>query len=494
MNFTDTSSLLQALNDGFGQPRVVVVGDLMLDHYLIGNVERVSPEAPIPVVHLQREKWVLGGAGNVAANLRGLGAQVTLCGVVGEDLEARRIAELLSEQHIQAELLTVNEVPSIVKTRILGENHHIVRVDREAPLNPGAWQEAFVEQVLAALNGADAMLLSDYGKGVLSPEVCHRLIEACRERRCPVMVDPKGRDFGKYRGASVVTPNVKELLTVTGRQAADEISLIDQAREVLNVNGIGAVLLTRGAEGMSFITADTHVYQRATAQTVFDVSGAGDTVVAAATLMLIGGFAWSDILGLANLAASLVISKPGTVAIHRQDLLQHFTAHTASLLSHERKILSAQAAASSLDQARREGRRVVFTNGCFDLLHPGHLKLLEQARHHGDVLVVGINSDTSVQRLKGPLRPMNNEQDRAALLSGLEAVDHVVIFEEDTPLALIEQLQPDVLIKGGDYRLGDIVGSHEVVHRGGAVKTIPMKEGYSSTRLINRIAERMHGI
>lgn len=490
MNLRESERLLQTLNGDFGRPRLAVVGDLMLDHYLLGKVDRISPEAPIPVVHLQREDWVLGGAGNVAANLVGLGAEVTLLGLVGKDEGAGRLAQLAQQRGIVCNLIPT-AAPTIIKTRVIGEHQHIVRLDREEIFSPGhqGHEDALFEQLEAVLDTLDAVVLSDYAKGTLSPAMCRRIITACRERGVHVIVDPKGRDFSKYRRATCITPNIKELLLATGVSPASETDLIEAARSLAVEQELNFVLLTRGAQGLSYVSAQETLHARAVAKTVYDVSGAGDTVVAVLTMLLLGGFDWTDILTVANLAASVVISKTGTAPISAAELRQELREADAVHLPSSRKIKDRDEIWSVLEPVRQAGRKIVFTNGCFDILHIGHVRTLEQARDKGDVLVVGVNADASVKRLKGETRPINREQDRALLLAALEAVDFVVVFEEDTPLELIQKIEPDVLVKGGDYTLEAIVGAELVLARGGQVQTVSYENGYSTTNLISALKE-----
>jgi D-beta-D-heptose 7-phosphate kinase/D-beta-D-heptose 1-phosphate adenosyltransferase len=469
--------------------RVLCVGDLMLDRYVYGAVERISPEAPIPILHVGDETVMLGGAGNVARNLVGLGAEVEFVTVVGEDEAGRRVTELLArEDGIVGRVIPEAKRQTPVKTRFIAGGQQLLRTDEESvtPLSDKV-AEKLCETVAKLTAKADAVVLSDYAKGVLRPTVTARLIAAANKAGRPVVVDPKGSDYGRYTRADVLTPNRHELGTVTGMDISGDAAVEAAARELMAKTALGAVLVTRGAEGMSlFDQAGAHHFA-AQAREVFDVSGAGDTVVAAIGAGLGAGIPLADAAAIANLAASIVVGKLGT-AVSYADELRHVL-QRRDLAASEAKMVPPGEAAKRVAGWRAKGQRVGFTNGCFDLLHPGHIALLAQAREACDRLVVGLNSDASARRLKGRERPVQGETARGAVLASLANVDLVVPFDDDTPMALIEALRPEVLVKGADYRRTDVVGGDFVEAYGGTVVLAELVPGHSTTRTIAKLAK-----
>lgn len=471
------------------EARVLCVGDVMLDRYVYGRVDRVSPEAPIPVLHMTGEASMLGGAGNVAANLVGLGAKTQFTTVIGDDEAGRQLTELARREIIGGVdgLIVEPGRPTTVKIRYVAGGQQLLRADRETTTPIAhATGDRLWQAVDRALPSCDAIILSDYAKGVLRDDVIARLITTARGRGVPVVVDPKGRDFTRYRGASVLTPNRKELAEASGLPADDDAQVTVAARSVLASCDVPSMLVTRGEHGLSVVPAEGEpVHLRGEAREVFDVSGAGDTVVATVSAALAAGATLTDAARLANLAGGIVVGKVGTAVIHASELAaalrhQHW-AHD------EAKVLDLPPALERVHRWRSEGRRVGFTNGCFDLLHPGHLSLLNQARGTCDRLIVGLNSDASVKRLKGPERPIQNETARAAVLASLEAVDLVVLFEQDTPLSLIEAIRPDVLVKGADYSVDQVVGADIVQAYGGRIHLAGLVPGQSTTATIRRM-------
>jgi D-beta-D-heptose 7-phosphate kinase/D-beta-D-heptose 1-phosphate adenosyltransferase len=483
----DASALAQAL-DRLSAARVVVVGDAMLDRFVYGEVERISPEAPIPVLRETRETAMAGGAGNVARNVAALGATVDFVSLIGDDpagLELR--AMLAAESGITPLLEVLAGHLTTVKTRYIAGHQQMLRADRERPFGvPQALQTQIAQGVQGLLGKAGALVLSDYGKGVLAPNGAANLIAAARKAGVPVVVDPKGTDFARYRGASVVTPNRKELQAATGMATDSDAAVIAAARKLIADCGIDYVLATRSADGMSLIGADEVHHLAAEAREVFDVSGAGDTVVAAVAAGLAAGVSLLDAARLANVAAGIVVGKVGTAVARRAEIADAL--HAGDLLRGERKLAGLEAALDHVARWRRQGLRVGFTNGCFDLLHPGHVHLLEQARAACDRLVVGLNSDASVKRLKGPERPIQSEAARAVMLGSLASVDLVVLFADDTPISLIEALKPEILVKGADYALKDVVGGAFVQSYGGKVVLAELVPGQSTTATISRMA------
>jgi D-beta-D-heptose 7-phosphate kinase/D-beta-D-heptose 1-phosphate adenosyltransferase len=438
--------------------RVLVVGDVMLDRFVYGRMERISPEAPVPILRHVREGRMLGGAGNVASNLRSLGGVPLLLGLIGCDAEGELVRKLCLEAGIAADGLVADRARATsLKTRFIAQGQQVLRYDREdcGPVDE-ATRTALLARFDAALDEAETVVLSDYGKGTLSGEVAAGLIARARARGRIVIVDPKGTDYARYRGASLVTPNLKELGDAVGTRPETEGELVEAARGLVERFELGRILVTRSAEGMSLIGIDEAEHIPAKAREVFDVSGAGDTVVSALALALAEGIGPLDAARIANAAAGIVVGKRGT-------------------------------AASLAASWREQGLKVGFTNGCFDIIHAGHVALAEQARASCDKLIVAVNSDASVRRLKGLDRPINPEAARASVLAALGAVDLVVVFDEDTPQALIETIQPDVLVKGADYAIEAVVGAEFVLARGGIVKLVDLLPGHSTTRTVAAI-------
>jgi len=485
--FENPEAVLRAARSGFGARRVLVVGDLMLDRYLWGEVLRISPEAPVPVVRLARRSETAGGGANVARNLAALGLEVQLAGVTGDDEGRAALLAALATDGIQTPAVMVaRDRSTTVKTRVIGNHQQMIRIDEESnrPL-PAADETVLVEAILPLLPGASALVLSDYAKGVLSPPLCHRLVVAARAEGIPVLVDPKGRDFAKYAGASLITPNRAELAWATGVPREDLSGLLAAAGKLRRELDLGLLVLTLSELGLALVDAEKTRRIPALAREVFDVSGAGDTVIATFAAGLAAGLGATDTAHLANLAAGVVVGKVGTVPIARVDLLAAISGESA--LEQAAKIIDLTTAKARVQGWQAAGERVVFTNGCFDLLHVGHVSYLEHARRHGQRLVVGLNTDRSVRALKGPERPLIGEDDRARVLAALASVDAVVLFDEATPLDLILALRPDVLAKGADYREEAVVGAPEVKSWGGLLVLIPLVEDRSTTGIIQRM-------
>ncbi len=486
---TDLAAQLQAI----AEVKVLAVGDVMLDRYLTGVVERISPEAPIPVLRILKEETALGGAGNVLRNLAALRAAPLFCGVIGDDVPGREVQALVGEAlGGGAHLMQDKEICTTVKQRMLSGGQQLLRADWDAGRPPRSQTlETLERQALGLLGEARALLLSDYGKGVLQPRLLRRLIEAARAAGLPVVVDPKGRDYRRYQGADFVTPNRRELAEATGLPTDSDAEVVAAAARLIAEAGVASVLATRSEQGMTLVSGDGRggvgavVHLPAEAQEVFDVSGAGDTVVAAFGAGLAAGLAPAEAAGLANIAAGVVVAKRGTAVAHPDELLR--AGQKVRLHSAEAKIVDRSAAAAQARTWQAGGLRVGFTNGCFDILHPGHIHLLRQARAACDRLIVGLNSDASVRRLKGAGRPVQEEAARAAVLASLADVDRVVIFGEDTPYDLIAAIGPDVLVKGADYSEDQVVGGDLVKARGGRVVLAELKAGHSTTRTVARL-------
>ena len=472
---------------GLSDVHVLVVGDLMLDEYVWGKVERISPEAPVQVVEVAKDDLRLGGAGNVVNNLVALGVSVSVASVLGDDADAVLLQQKL--KRLGADTRGVLCEPGRItsrKTRVMANNQQIVRIDRETRAEITPDQAARLTHVVReALPTCQVVLISDYLKGVLPEPLLQEVIAASRTAGVPVVVDPKGSDFRKYRGATVLTPNRKETQAASGIAIVDEASLCRAGRALRSDLELETLVLTRSEEGMSLFFRDGREEQLPTeAREVFDVSGAGDTVLSLIGVGLAAGLSMEEAARLSNLAAGIVVGKLGTSTVTTAEILtvigrQH---KDSDLKIHDRQPL-----ASLLDERRSKGDRIVFTNGCFDLIHVGHVKYLQAARKLGDLLVLGLNSDASVRRLKGDKRPLIDQFERAHIMSALNCVDYVVVFDEDTPLELIDVLRPDILVKGGDYDLDGVVGRELVESYGGRVELIQFVNGRSTSNIINKI-------
>jgi D-beta-D-heptose 7-phosphate kinase/D-beta-D-heptose 1-phosphate adenosyltransferase len=480
-----------SVRGGFAGARMLVIGDLMLDRYLVGDVARISPEAPVPVVRLGRETASVGGAGNVALNLAGLGVHADVAGWTGEDASGSRIRELLGTAGVRVHGVAV--VPgrtTTTKTRVLSRHQQLVRIDDEDTDQPAhAERSGWDDRILAMLDdGYEAVVLSDYAKGVLDRPFCRRLIERCRDRGIPVLVDPKGLEYDKYAGATTITPNEGELAVVSEASEYDRDALTAAAAGLCESLGLDFVTLTRGEAGITIVDDDGVHHVPARAREVFDVSGAGDTAIGTLAAAIAVGLDRHDAAALANLAAGIIVGKTGTVPITQGELLEALgRGEQHAMVPFSQKVSELRDLQQTVERWRSEGELIGFTNGCFDLLHAGHVNYLDWARRHCDRLVVALNTDASVRDVKGEGRPVNSESARAAVLAGLAAVDAIVLFGEPTPLDVIMALRPDVLVKGSDYAEGDIVGAAEVRSWGGRVLRAPLLEGYSTTEMLGRI-------
>jgi D-beta-D-heptose 7-phosphate kinase/D-beta-D-heptose 1-phosphate adenosyltransferase len=477
--------VIQLIEQNWAGRRLLVVGDVMLDKYIWGDVGRISPEAPVPVVRATHQSHQPGGAANVAMNIARLGAQAEVIGFTGGDDDERLLTAGLRANGIAAGFVVSEGFPTITKQRILGGRQQMLRLDNE---RLGARAQANYEQltanVLAQLPGCHAVVLSDYAKGALTPDVCQAVIQAARRLDIPVLVDPKSADLARYRGATTVCPNLSELSAAVHRETRDLKALLEAAESLVAQLDLEFLIATLGEKGIALLRPGNRFVAPAVARQVFDVSGAGDTVIAVLALCLASGLKPETAVGLANIAAGIVVGKVGTVPVEKHELLAALAPQIA--LHAEDKVVSREELVQRVALWKANGERVAFTNGCFDLLHIGHITLLEQARGFGDRLIVAINSDASVSGLKGPSRPIVGEIERARVLAALAAVDSVVVFGEATPLELIVATRPDVLVKGGDYSHETIVGASEVESWGGQVKIVPVVEGFSTTQLLAR--------
>lgn len=470
---------------------ILVVGDIMLDRYLSGDVARISPEAPVPVVRLARRWDAPGGAANVARNLSRLGVTARLAGLVGDDAEGHALRGAVDIECIQTALTISCERATTSKTRVLGHGQQLLRLDEEhvAPLSAGEF-DSLRKGVARLLPGCGAVIISDYGKGVFlrreGGDLCAEIIAMARAAAIPVLVDPKGEDWSRYAGADCVTPNMAEFRLACGLPSEAHPDAGERralAEGLCRTFGFARLLLTRGPKGMILYALGEEPQRiRAAVREVADVSGAGDTVIAALTACVARGVPWSESATVANAAAGVAVGKAGTAPVSSAELNEALRQGTDNP-----KLYALPALQNKLEEWRRSGERIVFTNGCFDLLHPGHVSLLRQAAALGDRLVVGLNTDASVRRLKGPERPVQNETSRALLLAALQVVDAVVLFSEDTPERLIHALCPDVLVKGSDYSVENVVGADFVLGRGGEVHLVDLVDGYSTTGLVRKM-------
>ena len=472
------------------RPTILVVGDIMCDTYLWGKVSRISTEAPVPIFESTERRHVLGGAANVAANLRALGCDVRLLGVIGADATGRCVREQLHEQGIADTWLVQDETrPTTEKTRLIASQQQLLRLDYEnqTPLSPPLVSQA-LQSVVPLMRDIDGVVCSDYRKGVCTPALLEPLFAMARTAGRPIFVDPKAQDFSHYRGATVVKPNLEEVKRASGIMVSDEAALAAAADRLLQQSQAQALLVTRGKDGMTLFQppqAPVHIPTRA--REVFDVTGAGDTVIATFSMAVLCGLPFVEAAHLANVAAGIVVGKLGTATVLSEEL--RAALHVGDTFG-ERKVLQRGELAVALQYRRQQGERIVFTNGCFDLLHVGHIQYLQQARAMGDCLVIALNDDASVRLLKGDKRPLLPQDERARLLAALACVDYVTIFNEATPLALIEFLRPNILVKGGDYTLDTVVGRKEVEAYGGEVRLVPYIPGVSTTGIIDSVIAR----
>jgi len=476
----------------FEHCKLLVLGDVMLDRYLWGDVDRISPEAPVPIFHVRKQSEIPGGAGNVVSNLVGLGAAVTVVGMRGNDAAGERLAKLLESEKVVPHLFAYSDRPTITKTRVVSQGQQMLRIDEEEvlPANDKLHSQ-ILGLVKERVSDFDAIILSDYGKGLLqTKDFVQAIIDLANERNIPTIVDPKGTSWDRYHGATCVTPNTKELEVLHGQAIGDDRQLVEVMRSTIAKYGLSWLVVTRGPLGMCLMSRDgVPNFIPTLARQVYDVSGAGDTVIATLAICVGSGFSFPDGAKVANLAAGIVVGKVGTQPINALELQAALgtTGVDAPLSNSTHKLCSLMAAAAQVEAWKSDREKVVFTNGCFDLLHPGHVHLLNEARNLGDRLVVAINSDLSVRRLKGAKRPFMSEHDRASLVASLDCVDLVVVFESDTPDDLLRRLRPHVLVKGADYKPDQVLG-HEIVEAyGGQVSLIPLLNGYSTTEISSKV-------
>lgn len=461
----------------------------MLDHFVYGTVERISPEAPIPVLKVQRETRMLGGAGNVVRNISALGASATLVAVIGDDAAGQAVDELIkAEPHLKSSLLTIPGRPTSLKVRHVASNQQMLRTDRETSTPLDAGEEARLTAILQReVSRADIVILSDYAKGVLTPGIISAVCSLARAQGKRVIADPKSVDFTRYVGVHVLTPNAKELAAATGLPVSGDVAAAAAAGRALQTAGLEAVLVTRSEQGMTLVARNAEpAHYPAQAREVFDVSGAGDTVIATLAVTMAAGAPLQEAVAIANVAAGIVVGKSGTAVVRPDEIAQAM--QSQDFQGAESKVRTLGSALDLVQTWRARGLSIGFTNGCFDLIHPGHISLLAQARGQCDRLIVGLNTDASVKRLKGSSRPINSELARAIVLAALESVDAVVLFDQDTPIELIKAIRPDVLVKGADYTVDKVVGGDFVTESGGRVFLAELTPGQSTTNIVQRLS------
>lgn len=465
----------------FSSGRVLVVGDLMLDRYWHGGTSRISPEAPVPVVHVKEDELRAGGAGNVALNIAALGGKVSIMGYVGDDEGADSLQNLLEQAGVLCLLHRLKNFPTITKLRVVSRHQQLIRLDFEDGFHQ-VNDEALIHQYHAEMMQANAIVLSDYGKGTLNQ--VQQFIELAVQLKKPILVDPKGTDFSIYKKATLITPNLSEFEAVVGA-CADQQQLIEKGMNLLHHMEFNSLLVTQGEQGMTLLTKDAPPCHLPThAREVFDVTGAGDTVISVLAACLAARMPLQDAIVLSNMGAGIVVGKLGTATIDTEELAYALQGQRA----HHRGVGTLDEIKAAMQDARKEGEKIVLTNGCFDILHPGHIRYLQQAKELGDRLVILVNSDDSVKRLKGSDRPVNDLDYRMEMLAALECVDWVIPFENDTPKQEIDQLLPDILVKGGDYSdITQIAGHESVLANGGEVKLLSFIEGHSTTAIIKSI-------
>ena len=464
----------------FSKASVLVIGDLMLDRYWFGDTTRISPEGPVPVINVEGNDERPGGAGNVALNIASLGASVTLIGIIGQDEAGKTLCQQLNAASVKHDLCVEADVATIIKLRVISRHQQMLRLDFEKKIAPHH-QSALLSRVQANLAHVNLVILSDYQKGTLSDS--RALIQLIKAAKVPVIVDPKSNDFGIYQNADLMTPNLKEFESVVGHCATEQI-LIDKGRRLLHRHHINQLLITRGHDGMTLIEKNDSLHLPAYAKEVVDVTGAGDTVVGVLGASIAAGLDVKNAMGLANLAASLVVSKLGATAVSTAEL------QSASMLKAPQHtgLVNEEQLASLMKTAQSRGKKIVFTNGCFDILHAGHVTCLQMAKDLADYLVVAVNADESIRKLKGPNRPINNLEHRMIVFAGLGVVDWVVPFSDETPNRLLNLLKPDILIKGDDYKIDQVVGKEIVEAYGGEVRIVNNHfNETSSSSIINRI-------
>ena len=463
-------------------PRILVIGDLMIDHYLWGKCERISPEAPVQVVNIDKESSVLGGAGNVINNLRALGSKVDVLSVVGDDLVANELEVLLKDIEVQSNMLIIEKNrKTSKKSRLIASQQQVLRYDNESIEDiSNSSEEEIINKLNVNILNYDVIILSDYGKGVLTTKLTQEIISISNKHKIKVFVDPKGKDYSKYKGAYTLTPNKKEAIEATSINIKNDKTLEEAIRKLKNECNLEVSLITLSESGIAIFDDKLRI-KPTVAREVYDVTGAGDTVIASIAFAIANDMKIDDAIQFANLAAGVVVGKIGSATATLDEIYEYESSlNKSNSSSHIKSFEEIETLAKKL---HAKGKKIVFTNGCFDILHAGHVKYLEEAKSYGDILILGLNADSSVKKLKGPTRPINNQEDRAYILASLESVDYVVIFEEETPYELIKLVQPHILVKGGDYEGKDVVGQ-DIAQE---LRLVQFVDGKSTTKIIQRI-------
>lgn len=465
--------------------KVLVIGDLMMDHYIWGSSERISPEAPVPVINVQNESLVLGGAGNVVNNLKALELDVNVMSVIGDDDNANLLIKMLEDINIERYLILDEKRKTTKKTRIIASHQQVIRYDNESKLDLDyECETTLVYKLMETMHQYDLIILSDYGKGVLSDTLIGKIMFIANGANIKVLVDPKGKEYSKYRGAYLLTPNKSEAQEATKININCDDSLLQALKKIQQDTSVEIPMITLGEDGIVVLQDNKLIKKPTVAKEVFDVTGAGDTVISALAYSLLHNYSINETIEFANLAAGVVVGKLGSATASIEEIEAYKTLlHHGSI---SESIKSQEQISQICEKIRLNNKKIVFTNGCFDILHSGHISYLEKAKKCGDILIVGLNSDTSIKKLKGESRPINNQVERAILLSAMQFIDYVVIFDEDTPYNLIKKLQPHILVKGADYKNKEVVGSNLVDE----VKLIDFIDGKSTTNIINKILQK----
>lgn len=467
----------------FNTKKILVVGDIMLDSYYIGEVQRISPEAPVPVLLKKSEKQVLGGGANVAVNLKAANQEVKIISVIGKDFAGRQIKKIMEEMDFDiSSIIEDKSIKTTEKIRMIGNaDQQLLRVDvEEIVLMQEDLEEKLISEVKKYITRTDIVVLSDYCKGVLSSSSTHKIIKIANKYKKQVLVDVKDKNINKYKGAFLIKPNLKELQELSGRTARTQEEIIETSKFLIKKVDVDNILVTQGSEGMTLVSENEYKHYKASKVEVFDVTGAGDTSISYLAAALANGWSLDDAIIVSNIAAGIQVSKRGTSSVYEKEVEEKWDDNAKTIYFEN---------ADSLRE-HYKNEKIVFTNGCFDILHRGHVDYLKKAKMLGDILVVGLNSDESVKKLKGNDRPINTQSDRMEILKAMKYIDYVIIFEQDTPYELIEKIQPDILVKGGDYRLNAVVGKDIVERRGGMVKILPFLAEKSTTNIISKIKNR----
>jgi D-beta-D-heptose 7-phosphate kinase/D-beta-D-heptose 1-phosphate adenosyltransferase len=472
------------------RPKILVVGDLILDEYIWGGVHRISPEAPVPILETRSENLALGGAANVANNLVGLGCEVHLCGAIGQDEKGDKLLQTIHDRSIQTEgIFRFVHRPTTSKMRIIAHNQQILRVDKEdnRPITEET-EKKLIQYINQVIPGMDGVICSDYNKGILTEKVVKAVMHRAQKAQKSVIVDPKSSDFSLYNGATVITPNLREVARSVPIKIENNEDLGRAAEYLLNLTKAQAILITQGKDGMSLYQNKEKLVSIPTvAKEVFDVTGAGDTVISVFSMAVFVGFDYKEAAWLSNMAASVVVGKVGTAVVTLEEINEFLQ---DEMLRTSQTVLELEELKKIISMAKSTDKKVVFTNGCFDIIHGGHIEFLQKAKSMGDILVVGLNTDQSVKKLKGENRPIKNEKERANILAALKYIDYITLFSESTPEKLIREIKPDILVKGDDYKIDEVVGREIVEGYGAKVELIPIVQGHSTTQTLAKIMEK----